>query len=423
MLILFSELVFANITINEIMADPIDDEDLNEWIELFNNNSFAVNVSGWVLGGDDDNDSIEGGLYNGEGTIIPANGFAIITDDKTRVYNNFNVSENAIRLYLNDSSITKNGLKNDGGDTVYLYDNNGNLIDKVTYNKTKEDLSWAFINGSFFLSEATPGYNNNGSLVIETEDGCDFQVEFLLASDVFDNSSAFDFRIRASKVKGTTTNITGRASIKDLFGTLIREYKPFTNESITRQKTSSTLTPNLEEGKSYELKANVTTQCNDTNQVNNFDTRIVTIKGAPLEKESSLSIESILDLGSDKKAKFGQTIRARVSVYKGDTTKNSVALWIEDDKGERLSKESRINAPEKFTSNEFTVPIQIKPNCDKDFKDDEYTIKISGLDAEEDEAELEIEGIDTTICREIKVEAKTSAALRGFSYEIIEMPK
>src|SRR3989339_299791 len=96
------EAVSGNVIINEIMADPIDDEDLNEWIELFNNNSFAVNVSGWIMGGDDDNDSIEGGLYNGEGTIIPANGFAIITDDKTRVYNNFNVSENALRLYLND---------------------------------------------------------------------------------------------------------------------------------------------------------------------------------------------------------------------------------------------------------------------------------------------------------------------------------
>ena len=412
---------YANVIINEIMADPIDDEDLNEWLEIYNNGSIAVNVSGWLIGGDNDNKSIEGGLYNGEGTIIPSNGFAIITDDETRVYNNFNVSDGAIRLYLNGSTITENGLKNDGGDTIYLYDNNKNLIDKVTYNSTTEDLSWAFVNGSFFLSSPTSGFNNNGSIL--AEGGCDFQVEFILASDVFENSSAFNFKVRASKVKGTTTNVTAKASIKDLFGTLIREYSPFTNESVTRQQTSSEFTPNLDEGKSYEMNANITTQCTDSSPDNNFDTRIITIKGAPLPKESSLSIESIQDLGTDKKAKFGQIIRVRANVYKGDTAKNSVVLWIEDNKGGRLSKESRISMPEKFTSNSFTVPIQIKPNCNNEFDDDEYTIRIEGLDAE-DEEEIEVEGIDTTICREIKVEAKAkTTSSKSFNYEIIEMPE
>ena len=79
------------IVINEIMADTITDESLNEWIELYNDGSSVVNVSGWIIGDDKDNDTLEGGLYNKEGTIIEAFGFAIITDDATRVYNNFNV--------------------------------------------------------------------------------------------------------------------------------------------------------------------------------------------------------------------------------------------------------------------------------------------------------------------------------------------
>src|SRR3989338_3964298 len=79
------------IVINEIMADPVADESLNEWIELYNNESASINVSNWTIGDDNDNDTLEGGLYSNEGTIIPAYGFAIITDDATRVYNNFKI--------------------------------------------------------------------------------------------------------------------------------------------------------------------------------------------------------------------------------------------------------------------------------------------------------------------------------------------
>lgn len=399
------------------MANPVADETLNEWIEIYNNGSVEINVSNWIIGDNDNNDTLEGGLYNKEGTLIPAKGYAIITDDSTRVYNNFNVSDKAIKLYVDDASIG-NGLSNDG-ESIYLYDNNGLIVDTVTYNKTKEDLSWSLINGSFFLSEYTPGYNNNGTFIVETDE-CDFQVEFILATSVFDNSSDFNFKIRASKIKGTKTNLTGRASIKDLFGTLIREYKPWTNKSITRQRTSSELTPNLEEGKSFELNANITMQCNDTNLNNNFDTRIITIKGPPLQKESSLIIESIQDLGRDKKAKFGQIIRIKANVYKGDTTKNSVAFWIEDDKGKKLSKQSKINIPEKFTSNTFTIPIQIDPNCNEKIKDDFYTIRASGLDAETEE-EVEIEDIEGSLCETILIKDK-KLNLRNFQYELIEMP-
>src|SRR3989344_5477247 len=141
------------VIINEIMADTLDDTN-NEWIELYNNDSISIDVNNWLIGDNKSNDAIEGGLYDKEGTIIPAEGFAIITDDATRVYNNFNVSEDAIRLYVDDSSIG-NGLGNDG-ETIYLYDFQGNLIDKKIYNEASEGLSWALINGTFFKSDPSP---------------------------------------------------------------------------------------------------------------------------------------------------------------------------------------------------------------------------------------------------------------------------
>ena len=398
------------IVINEIMADPIADDALNEWLELYNNKNKDVNVSGWIIGDDKDNDTIEGGLYNKDGTIIPEFGYAIITDDATRVYNNFNVSSDAIRLYVDDASIG-NGLGNDG-ETIYIYDGNGNLIDKKMYNKTTEDLSWAYINNSLFKSNPTPGFANDESLL----SGCDYAVEFILAKNVFDNSSEFSFKIRASKVSGISTNFTSQAKIEDLNGKLIREYEPFTNESITKQRTSAEYTPDLEEGKSYFMDSDITVQCNDTNENNNFDTRIITIKGMPLQEESYISIENILDLGSDKKAKFGQIIRVRLSVYNGNTNKESVALWIESDKGKKLSKQSTVNLEDKYTNYSITIPVQIIPNCDEDFEDDDYILKVEGLDAE-DEEDIKIEDITDSLC-EVKIVKSDPFSSKQFNFEV-----
>jgi hypothetical protein len=415
LILMLSAQVSYGIIINEIMADPVADETLNEWIEIYNDENNAVNVSEWGIGDDISNDTLEGGLYNNEGTIIEAFSYAIITDDATRVYNNFNVSQDVVRLYVDDASIG-NGLGNKG-ETIYLYDNKGNLIDKQTYNGTTEDLSWSYINGTLHISNPTPGFANDDSLT----SSCDYAVEFILAKTVFDNSSDFSFKVRASKVSGQSTNFTSRAKIRGLNGKLIKEYRPFTNEPITKQRTSTKYTPNLDVGKSYFMDSNITLECDDTNTANNFDTRIVSIKGKPLQEESSISIENILDLGADKKAKFGQTIRVRLQVYKGNTNKESVAVWIEGKGEERISKQSKTNLELKYTNYSLTIPVQIKPNCDEDFDDDDYTIVAKGLDSE-DEEELEIEDLTDSMC-DVKIVEGTAFSAKKFDFEIKDFDK
>ncbi|MAH02096.1 hypothetical protein CMO87_02600, partial [Candidatus Woesearchaeota archaeon] len=399
--------------INEIMADTIADESLNEWVELYNDQNVRVNVSNWIIGDDSDNDTIEGGLYNKEGTIIEAFGYAIITDEATRVYNNFNVSSDAVSLYIDDSSIGGYGLSNNG-ETIYLYDNDENLIDEKIYNATTEDLSWTFVNTTLFKSNPTPGFANDESII--TEQGCDYAVDFIIAKTIFDNSSDFSFKIRASKISGSSTNFTSRAKIEDLNGKLIKEYKPFTNQSITKQRTSTTYTPNLEEEKSYFMDSNITVQCNDTNIENNFDNRIITIKGELLQEESSIDIAKVYDLGSDKKAKFGQTIRLKLNAYKGNTNKKNIAIWIEDKKGNRLSKQSKTNLELKYTNYSLTLPVQIKSNCDEEFDDDDYIIIARGLDSE-DEEEVEIEDLTDSIC-DVKIVQTKQFSPKKFSFDI-----
>lgn len=166
----------AEIIITEIMANPLADEDLNEWIEIYNNGTEPVDIKGWSVGDDKDNDTLEGGLYNKEGTLIPSQGYAIITDYNTRVYNNFNISQETTKLYTDDETLG-NGLRN-SGETVWLYSPNGEVISEATYGETKEGLSYSLNENTWLESEPTPGYSN----IPRT--GCDWRIE-ILTNDTF----------------------------------------------------------------------------------------------------------------------------------------------------------------------------------------------------------------------------------------------
>jgi len=175
----------------------------------------------------------------------------------------------------------------------------------------------------------------------------------------------------------------------------------------------------LEEGKSYILDSNITVRCNDTDTDNDFDTRIITIKGKPLREDSSIDIEKIFDLGSDKAAKFGQNIRIKLNAYKGNTNKKSIAVWAEDSKGNRLSKQSKTNLENKYTNYSLTLPVQLKPNCNEKFdEDDDYIIIAKGLDSE-DEEEFEIDGLTDNLCEVLVVESKKISS-KNFNFELTE---
>ena len=408
---------FSSILISEVHPDPILDESLNEWVEITNDGSQPVDVGGWVFGDDVDNSTIEGPLFEGEGATIPAFGFAILADENTRVYENFNVSEDAIHLYIDDAALG-NGLSNDG-EMIYLYAN-GTLIAFANYTRPTSGFSSSLLNGSWQKASPTPGWHANGS----TASGCDYELSLVLNSTNFDDPDDFSWKLIARNVRGGATNISARAAIHDMFGNTEQEYSPFTNQSITSQRTSSAFSPNLDEGQSYILSANLTTQCEDTNQNNNKDERIFTIQGV-LTTDSTLKILSILDQGTDRAAAFGQTIRVRINAYRGETSKESIAAWIEDGRQNKLTKQSRATVDEKYSNTTLTIPLQIIPNCDEDFDDGEYTLKVEGLDTD-DEMDIDVEGITGDLCDGvggIEVASTKSASRSGkLFFEIKGLP-
>lgn len=113
-------------------------------------------------------------------------------------------------------------------------------------------------------------------------------------------------------------------------------------------------------------------------------------------------------LGDNDKAKFGDSLRVRITVYKGDTSKYNLDLYLVDESNNQVSKRSEINLEDMFTNYTLIVPLQIEPNCNAKYNNGTYTIILKGLD-EIDKEEIEIEGITKSLCEEIKIKEKTSS--------------
>ena len=107
---------------------------------------------------------------------------------------------------------------------------------------------------------------------------CDYKVGILLNNSEF-KSSDFSWKMKAIKISGDSTNITAAAKIEDSAGKIIKSYKPWNSEAISRQKTSSSYSPNLKEGR-YKIVSEINVDCNDIDNSNNIDSKQFIIKNS-----------------------------------------------------------------------------------------------------------------------------------------------
>ena len=118
------------------------------------------------------------------------------------------------------------------------------------------------------------------------QQACDYKVEILADGSEFEKED-FKWRMKATKLDGPPTNITGTAEIKS-DGKTAKSYKPWNSAPISRQKTSNEYTPNLKPG-SYEIIAEVSVQCDDGDKGNNKDIMEIKIKGENEETKAKKS--------------------------------------------------------------------------------------------------------------------------------------
>ncbi len=136
----------AGVVLNEILPNPEGSDEQGglqgEWIEIYNNGATPVDLTGWYI------KDAAGHVVNFTSASTQAGKMTIGVPGSTNEW---------VVLYMSDD------ILNNGGDTVYLYDNNDVLLDQYTYGPNTDD------NDADSDSNNTPGSDNEGPAGVETE--------------------------------------------------------------------------------------------------------------------------------------------------------------------------------------------------------------------------------------------------------------
>jgi len=440
LLIMQSALTQAQISINEVMYNPPYSDSYNEWIEIYNNDESIVNLTNWkiceeeIVGGYKNHDDEQVYLEN-DLTIKPGD-YGIITDggSGTEAYNNFLIDNNSIALHVNSSTIC-GGLSNTH-EIVTIKNDKNELVDTISYYN-----SWGASNNNRSLCkipdgsgpwqecESSPGSSNliqpkSYNLLINEfipnpEGADDAPIPDGEWIEVFNNGNE-EINLEGFVIKDdygngmtvSTTNVVGSTIIRpNSLLTIYRNtdgrlelnndedkitlYDP--NENIIDEVSYSS----SKEGLSWSKIGDRWLETVPTpNRENFYQERI---------NDSRIKIEKVY-LGSDESAQFGDMIRVKIDVYKGDTNKYNIEAYIRGN-NEKISKTSKISLFNKFTNYTITLPLQIIPNCNLEHKEGDYDLIIKGLD-DEDKENIKIEGISEDLCERIEVENECSDKMK-----------
>jgi len=124
----------SEVYINEILPSPEGPDETEEWIELYNDNKFEIDLGGWKI-----QDSI-GTITTfvlPEGTKIGTKGYLVLRRPQTKI------------------------VMNNSDDKLVLYQPDGNILNSVEYEKATIGFSYNRIGSNWkWSSKLTPGVEN-----------------------------------------------------------------------------------------------------------------------------------------------------------------------------------------------------------------------------------------------------------------------
>lgn len=251
-ILLLIPFVSGSIRINEVYAENTSKY---EWVELYNYGSNSTNLSGWQFGDSQDNDTINGEL------ILEPGKYALLTSDYTYVYFLWRVG-NCGKLYVEGA--LGYGL-NDGGDSIYIYDNLNNTVDSLNYPDLQSNVySLNESNNWNIVVNGTPGYENFYT------NTCDPYINIILTKYIFENETVYF----TPKVFDTP-NYKIQYWIEDLYSNVIKNIVE-TDNSNKKQWTSDI----NQEDKVFVIKTKISyLDCNDINLENNYDEKLIAVLG------------------------------------------------------------------------------------------------------------------------------------------------
>ncbi len=401
LLIIPNSLAFLQIT--EIMYNPEGNDNNKEYIEIYTN----LNLTDFTVQDLASSDTLELLQY------YPSN-FSLIVEE------NFNYLEINATIYSAGATIGNN-LNNEGD--IIIIKNQSEIFDTIHYYPSwggeNNNNSICMINEIWQECLSSPGQENS-----EQQPIYNIKINEFLPNP-FGNDNAnmpegewielinlgpkinlenFYLEDKANHKLHITQINTYNTTIKDYLAIYTNGFSGLLNNNGTEElklfDSNGILIDEISygsstEGLSWSKIENRWLQTvptpNEENKYNETD------------RESRIKIKKIY-LGNDDKAKFGDLLRIKLSIYKGNTTKSSISAWVEKNK-EKISKTTKFSIEEGYEETPITIPVQIFPNCKQKFKNGEYKLKVEGL-GEKDQEDIRIENITKNLCEEIKVASK-----------------
>jgi hypothetical protein len=190
----------GELVINELMASnettvTDQDEEYDDWIELYNNGSESIDLEGYYLS-DDETDLTQWAFPSG--TTIDANGYLIVWADKDEdqegLHATFKLSASA--------------------ESVYLTNSTGAIVDSVSFTDQTDDISFGRLpNGTGDFQVMSPSFNATNDVVSSTHTSSLVSTDFNIYPNPFDESFYLDI------TDGTQEEKT--VSIYNLNGTVV----------------------------------------------------------------------------------------------------------------------------------------------------------------------------------------------------------
>lgn len=307
----------------EIMFDLEGSDSGREWLELYNNGQFDVNLSELSFYESGTNHRMN--LVSGR-EILASEGFAVIVDKPESFFDDYPGLE-VSNMAIIDSTFS---LSNSG---EYISIRQGGMeLAVLDYSDIIEDLEPEDGHSIFFEScwhtgpepGGTPGSasgctanRTQNQTPQEPEDtGCDASISIFTNQSIFSNSQALKFQ---HTVDGITGNFTIGYWIDDIFN---KTLKPRRNTTNTNKKS---WTPNMKEEVSAAIiKAFIYPRCNDTNLSDNYAENIVIIRSEPNNDNLSFEIRTNHDIiKNQQKLEYSHIIDETIENF-------TIEYWIDD---------------------------------------------------------------------------------------------
>ncbi len=367
--LLFLFLILSSVThaliINEIMQNPSGSDSGREWVEIYNNEINELDISDLSDWRFITNSPHLMSVVQGNSSLLPGY-YAVITQNN----NSFLFDYPLYSGIIIDSSWTD--LTNSENHTMAIK-NSSFVFDNVTYAPVNEGKSLCRNDTLFYECDPTPGYENNVTITINetnstnTTGTCDISVS-ISTGFVYNTNETVHYDTALGGFNCTSSPV--EYWIEDLFGSVLRYYN--TTQGCTEVQRQ--WTPDEVEGsEAYSINLKSYPSCNDTNSSNDIASAVIVVKGSARSNVSSLTITSV------ENVKFGEAATVEINAYRGDTAKYLIDVYVRGS-SDKLSYVSKLHLNSKYTSYKFSVPVQIKSNCDNDFHDGGYTVVAEGID-------------------------------------------